>query len=86
MLFGVALAIGLSLAALRIDILRLRYAMAEAIGVEKSLIEERSVLLARVAGLRDPARLEKLARERKMERPESVIELPRVQLASGARR
>jgi cell division protein FtsL len=86
MLFGLVLAISLSLAALRIDILRLRYAMAEAVSVEKSLVDEHSALLARVASLRDPARLERLARERKMERPERVIELPKVQVASGALR
>ena len=70
-----ALACGLSLAALRIDILRARYALAEAALAEKSLLEERRVWTARVQTLRNPARLSSLAEDRGLEPPERVIEL-----------
>lgn len=73
LLAGLLCALGL--AALRIDILRARYALAEAIHEEKSLQEAQRRHLARVETLRDPARLAALARKRGFERPERVLEL-----------
>ena len=70
-----ALIAGLGLAALRIDIFRLRYALAEAVETEQALLEEQSVWTARRATLSDPARLTKLAEERGFVRPTQVIDL-----------
>ena len=81
-LVGLLLA-GLALAALRIDILRLRYAMADAVATETRLLEERRVETARAATLSDPARLAELAEERGFARPQRVIDLRDLQIASG---
>lgn len=81
-LVGLLLA-GLSLAALRIDILRLRYAMADAVATETQLLEERRVETARAATLSDPGRLAELAEERGFARPQRVIDLRDLQIASG---
>lgn len=80
-----ALIAGMGLAALRIDILRLRYALAEAVESEKTLLENQRVWTAKKESLRDPARLLELARERGFERPTRVIDLAPVQVASGRR-
>lgn len=74
---------GLGLAALRIDILRLRYALAEAVAEEKSLLEERRVWNARETTLADPARLAKIAEERGFAAPTQQIDLRNVRVASG---
>ena len=76
-----ALLAGFSLAALRIDILRLRYALAQ----QQALVEEHRVATARLETLRDPARLAALADERGLSRPQRVIELTPTQLAARAR-
>lgn len=76
---------GLALASLRIENLRLRYALAESIRVEKNLLEESRVLTARVRTLRDPVRLARLARERGFTRPTRVVELSELHVAAGAR-
>jgi hypothetical protein len=65
----------LLLVALRIDIIRMRYSMAEAIRDQTALLEERRQLTARVRSLRDPGRLARLARDRDLGWPEHVIEL-----------
>lgn len=80
-----ALVAGLSLAALRVDILRLRYALADALEQEQDLLERRSVATARLEGLRDPARLASLAKKRGLSRPSRVIELLPTRLAAGPR-
>ncbi len=67
--------VALSVAALRIDILRMRYGLGEALETEKALIEERRELTAQVRRLRDPARLIHLAIESGLGRPERVIDL-----------
>ena len=56
-----ALLAGFSLAALRVDILRLRYALADALAQQQVLVEEHRVATARLEALRDPARLAALA-------------------------
>jgi hypothetical protein len=75
---------GLSLAALRIDILRLGYAVADAVAEEKALMEARGALTARVQALRDPARLASLAPARGLARPTRVIELQPADLVVGS--
>jgi hypothetical protein len=80
-----ALAAGLALAALRIDILRLRYSLHEALQEQQTLVEQRNEALARVHSLRDPKRLASLARQRGFARPERVIELPSARRARAAR-
>jgi len=70
-----ALCAGMGLAALRIDILRLRYALAESIKSEQELLESRRVWTARKETLRDPSRLAKLAGERGFARPQRVVDL-----------
>lgn len=73
-LIGLLLA-ALCLAALRVDGIRQRYALAAAMREEKQLLEERAALTARMRGLRDPARLARLASRRDFRRPDRVIEL-----------
>jgi hypothetical protein len=75
LLIVAALASGLALAALRIDILRARYALAESALEEKTLLEQRREWTARVRALRDPARLASLAGKRGLGPPERVVEL-----------
>ena len=76
---------GLSLAWLRIDILRLRYALADALEQEKQLLEERRATTAQLEGLRDPARLASLAGARGLTPPTRVIELAPSARTAGAR-
>jgi hypothetical protein len=76
---------GLSLAALRIDILRLGYAVADAVAEEKALMEERGALTARVQALRDASRLASLAPARGLARPTRVIELQQADLVVGSK-
>jgi hypothetical protein len=71
-----ALLAGFALAALRTDLIRIRYGLARAMREERDLFEENRSLTARVRSLRDPARLGRIAHERGFVRPERVIELP----------
>ena len=80
-----ALIAGMGLVALRIDILRLRYGLAESIETEKALLEEQRVWTARRETLLHPARLAKLARQRGFTRPSQVIHLRPLRLASSPR-
>lgn len=82
MLLAAGLLAGFALAALRIDILRTRYALADALAEEQVQIERRSVETARVEALRDPARLAALAAKRGLSRPGRVIDLAPTQLAA----
>jgi len=70
-----ALLAALALASLRLEIFRLRYALAEAVEVEQDLLERRGALVVEVARLRDPRRLRRIARERGFRLPERVIQL-----------
>lgn len=63
-LLMLALVVALAVAALRIDLIRTRYALAEAMAEEQALIEEQRSLIVRKRQLRDPAVLTGLARER----------------------
>jgi hypothetical protein len=74
LLVGLLIA-GLALAALRIDLIRVRYGLATAMREEKELLEEQRGWIARVRELRDPTRLSTLAAEKGFDRPQRVIEL-----------
>lgn len=63
-LLVLALLVALGVASLRIDLIRTRYAVAETLVLERSLIEEQRKLIVRKRSLRDPAALTALARER----------------------
>ncbi len=67
--------VALSVVALRIDILRMRYGLGEALETEKALIHETRELTAQVRRLRDPARLARLAIESGLGSHERVIDL-----------
>lgn len=71
----------LLLSALRADIVRTRYALAQALSVEKQLRPQENRLKLRLGQLRSPHRLHRLARELGMDRPAQVLELS----AQGAR-
>lgn len=79
LLVGTLLA-GLFLTVLRIDILRLGYALGEALEAQRSLEREFRALTAEVRALRDPARLGELARELGFQRPARVVEISRIDL------
>jgi len=66
---------GFALAALRVDITRLSYGLGEAVSVQRTLLEKRRELTAKVRTLRDPARLARAAGQRGLARPERVIDL-----------
>jgi hypothetical protein len=71
---GILLA-AFAIAALRVDILRLRYGLGEAVNTRTVLLEEQRRLTAEVRALRDPARLTHLARQRGLVRTQRVIDL-----------
>ena len=67
---------GLAVAALRVDLIRVRYGLADAVREEKALLEEKRQSLARMRTLRDPFRLARLAADRGLARPERIVDLP----------
>ena len=73
-LTGLVLA-ALALASLRIDIMRMGYDLADVIALEKALLEERRTLTAEVRTLRNPRRLNEIAKRRGLSRAERVIDL-----------
>jgi hypothetical protein len=75
-LVGIALLAALSLASLRIDLLRIRYAVAEANDREQVLQAEQRALTANMRSLRDPVTLTRRADELGFVRPERLIDLP----------
>ena len=79
MLLAAALVAALGVAALRIDLIRVRYGLASAVREEKALLQERREAVARVRALRDPTRLHELARERGFVRPSRIGALPVVE-------
>ena len=72
----IALVVALGVAALRIDLIRIRYAMATATESENRLIEERRALVARKQQLRDPVALAVEARARGFRSPDRSYSLP----------
>jgi hypothetical protein len=77
-LLGGGIVAALLLVTLRVEILRLRYAVAEVAAEEQELAERIAQAKFRLRELRDPARLRKLAADRGFVRPERVlqVELP----------
>jgi len=73
---ALALLAALLLAALRVDVIRMRYAQAEALAAEQRLIDRNRDLTVRMRQLRDPARLAERAQALGFVRPERVIDLP----------
>jgi len=66
----------LAVAAVRIDLIRTRYAASEAMERENELIEEQRQLIVRRRQLRDPVELAVQARERGFRPPTHVVALP----------
>jgi hypothetical protein len=75
-LFAVAVLVALGVAAVRIDLLRTRYAVSAAMARESELIEEQRQLIVRRRQLRDPVELAMQARERGFRPPTHVVSLP----------
>jgi len=75
---AVALLLALALSALRIDLIRMRYALAHALASEQALLEQQRVLIVELRTLRDPSGLASRARELGFVHPERVIHLPLV--------
>ncbi len=73
--FGLVLVLALGLAALRIDLIRIRYGVAELLAEEERLLEEGRELVVLQRKLRDPARLAVRAKELGFVRPEAVVTL-----------
>jgi hypothetical protein len=74
LLAGVLLA-ALALAALRVDLIRVRYGLGQAMQEEKQLLEQERGLRAKVGSLRDPTRLARLAPRYELARPVRVLDL-----------
>lgn len=70
------LVVALGVAALRTELLRLRYALAEATLEEQRLLDEERALKAQRRRLRDPVHLARRAGELGFVRPEHLIDLP----------
>lgn len=66
----------LAVAAVRIDLIRTRYAVSAAMERENELIEEQRQLIVRRRQLRDPVELAVQARERGFRPPTHVVALP----------
>jgi hypothetical protein len=80
-----AIAAALLLVTLRVEILRLRYALAEVASEEQELLERSRELTVRVRELRDPARLRRLAAARGFGRPDRVLSVELPAAAAAAR-
>jgi len=74
-LVGIGFACALALAALRIDILRTRYALGAAIREEKALVQQQRQQTATLEALRHPSRLVELAEKSGFAPPRHVIDL-----------
>lgn len=70
-----AVCAALLLVALRMDSVRLRYALADAVRSEQQLLDEQRSLTVEVRRLRDPRRLEGLGRELGLEPAGCMIDL-----------
>jgi len=71
-----ALVCALFLVALRVDLIRMRYAMAQTLAQEQELFESQRTLTVKMRQQRDPARIAQQARELGFIRPERIIDLP----------
>lgn len=75
-LLVLALVAALGVSALRIDLIRTRYAMASVLAEEEALIEEQRSLIVKRRQLRDPVELATLARERGFRPLSAVSSMP----------
>jgi hypothetical protein len=75
-LLVLALIAALGVSALRIDMIRTRYAMADVLAKEKALIAEQRRLIVRRRQLRDPVELAVRARELGFRPPAQILSLP----------
>jgi len=80
-----ALIAALGVSALRIDLIRIRYAMADALAQEKALIAEQRELIVRRRQLRDPVELATQARARGFRPPTQIFTLPEPMIAGSTR-
>jgi hypothetical protein len=71
---GLLVALGVS--AMRIDLLRIRYALAETVKEEQRLRGEERSLTVRMRTLRDPVQLAERAQQLGFVRPDRLIDLP----------
>jgi hypothetical protein len=74
-LLGLALIAALGVSALRIDLIRIRYAMASVVERETDLLEEQRALIVRRRQLRDPIELAVQARARGFRPPRQIVVL-----------
>lgn len=75
LLLGFALVVALGIAALRIDLIRVRYALAAAMKKEEALMNEQRMLIVKRRELRDPVELATRARARGFRPPTRVLSL-----------
>lgn len=75
-LLVIALGVALAIAALRIDLIRARYAMSAVLAEEEALLEEQRELVVRRRQLRDPVALAMKARERGFIPPAQMLSIP----------
>jgi len=75
-LLALAVLVALGVAAVRIDLLRTRYAVSAAMDQENELLEAQRQLIVRRRQLRDPVELAVQARERGFRPPAHVVALP----------
>jgi hypothetical protein len=83
-LLVIALIAALGVSALRIDLIRIRYAMASALVEERALIAEQHRLIVRRRQLRDPVELAVRARARGFRPPTRSLSLPEPMIAGLA--
>ena len=79
LLLAAAMIAALAVAALRIDLIRVRYGLAEAVRTEKALVQERREIVARVRAMRDPVRLGEIARNQGFVRPRHIEAVPAIE-------
>jgi hypothetical protein len=80
----IALIAALGVVSLRIDLIRVRYAMADALDQENSLIAEQRRLIVRRRQLRDPVELAVRARTLGFRPPSRVISVPEPSLPGAS--
>jgi hypothetical protein len=78
-----AIVFALGLAVLRVDVIRLRYALAGADSHERKLREQSRDLVVEMRSLRDPVKLAEIARERGFGVPDRVLDLRTVDVAAA---
>lgn len=83
-LLVLALIVALGISALRIDLIRIRYAMASALVEEEELLAEQRRLIVRRRQLRDPSKLSVRAYARGFLPPTQILSLPEPVIAGAA--